>query len=287
MDTLFKDIRYCVRSLLKRPGFTAVAVMTLALGIGANTAFFSVVNGVLLRSLPYKDAGRLVVLWESVSKDRTNPTSYPNFLDWRAQNQSFEDMAAYAVTDFSLAGPSQAERIEGELVSESYFSLLGVAAAQGRVFFPEENRLGSAQPVAIISYGCWQRRFGADPNLLNRTIRLNEATFTIIGIMPKDFVGFSGIAEVWTPIAARDLLWPQTARFNFLGSRDIHWRRAIGRLKPGVTLERAQADMEAIGARLAHDYPQANDKRGVQIALAQDYLVGSAALPLAWLAHSR
>jgi predicted permease len=280
METLIRDIRYGGRSLLKRPGFTAIAVITLALGIGANTSFFSVVNAVLLRSLPYKDPGRLVVLWETVSRDRRNPTSYPNFLDWRAQNQSFEEMAAYAATDFSLVGPTQAERIEGELVSESYFSLLGVSAAQGRAFAPEENRVGNPQPVAVISYGCWQRRFGGDPTSINRTINLNETAFTIIGIMPKGFRGFSGAAEVWTPIAARDLLWPQTARFNFLGSRDIHWHRVIGRLKPGVTFERAQADMDTIGARLAHDYPQANDKRGVQIAVAQDYLVGKLRTPL-------
>ena len=280
METLIKDIRYAARSLLKRPGFTSIAVLTLALGIGANTAFFSVVNAVLLRSLPYKDPERLVVLWETVSKDRRNPTSYPNFLDWRKQNQSFEEMAAYAATDFSLAGSTQAERIEGELVSESYFALLGFSAAQGRVFVPEDNRMGSPKPVVVISYGCWQRRFGGDANSINRIIRLNEAPFTIVGIMPKDFRGFSGSAEVWVPIATRDLLYPQTARFNFLGSRDIHWHRAIGRLKPGVTLERAQADMDAIGARLAHDYPQANDKRGVQIAAAQDYLVGKLRTPL-------
>jgi putative ABC transport system permease protein len=280
METLFKDIRYGIRGLLKRPAFTAIVVITLGLGIGANTAFFSVVNAVLLRSLPYKDSGRLVVLWETVSKDRRNPTSYPNFLDWRAQNQSFEEMAAYAATDFSLAGQTQTDRIEGELVSEDYFSLLGVSAMQGRVFLSEENRTGNAQPVAVISYGCWQRRFGADSNLLNRTIKLNESALRIVGIMPQGFRGFSGTAEVWAPIAARDLLWPQTTRFNFLGSRDIHWHRAIGRLKPGVSLERAQADMDAIGARLAHDYPQANDKRGVQIALAQDYLVGKLRTPL-------
>ena len=280
MNTLLKDIRYGIRGLLKRPGFTAIVVITLGLGIGANTAFFSVVNAVLLRSLPYRDSGRLVALWETVSKDRRNPISYPNFLDWRAQNQSFEEMAAYAATDFTLAGRTQTDRIEGELVSEDYFSLLGVSAAQGQVFFPEENRTGNGRPVAVISYGCWQRRFGADPSLLNRTISLNEAAFTIVGIMPQGFRGFSGTAEVWAPIAARDLLWPQTARFNFLGSRDIHWHRAIGRLKPGVSLERAQADMDAIGVRLAHDYPQANDKRGVQIALAQDYLVGKLRTPL-------
>jgi predicted permease len=280
MEALFKDIRYGIRGLLKRPGFTAIVVITLGLGIGANTAFFSVVNAVLLRSLPYRDSGRLVALWETVSKDRRNPTSYPNFLDWRAQNQSFEEMAAYAATDFTLAGQTQTDRIEGELVSEDYFSLLGVSAAQGRVFLPEENRTGNGRPVEFFSYGCWQRRFGADPSLLNRTINLNEAAFTIVGIMPQGFRGFSGTAEVWAPIAARDLLWPQTARFNFLGSRDVHWHRAIGRLKPGVSLERAQADMDAIGVRLAHDYPQANDKRGVQIALAQDYLVGKLRTPL-------
>jgi predicted permease len=280
MEHVIKDIRYCLRSLLKRPGFTAVVVLTLALGIGANTAFFGIVNAVLLRSLPYEDANRLVVLWEKVSGDKRNPTSYPNFLDWRAQNRSFETMAAYSLVDFNLGGQTQTDRIEGELVSESYFPLLRVGAAHGRIFTAEENQTGNAQSVAVISDAAWQRLFGADPTVLNRTIKLNEAQLTIIGIMPKGFRGFSGSSDVWAPIAARDLLWPQTARFSFLTRRDIHWHRVIGRLKPGVTLAGAQADMEAIGARLADDYPQANDKRGVGLALAQDYLVGNLRAPL-------
>src|SRR6185295_16115015 len=170
MENLIKDIRYAIRSLLKRPGFTFVVVLTLALGIGANTAFFGIVNAVLLRSLPYKNPDRLVVLWEKVSGDKRNPTSYPNFLDWRAQNKSFETMAAYSFTDFSLGGYNQTERIEGELVSESYFQLLGVGPAYGRVFTAEENQTGKVQPVALISYAAWQRLFAGDPNTLNRTI---------------------------------------------------------------------------------------------------------------------
>lgn len=280
METLIKDIRYCFRNLMKRPGFTGIVVLTLALGIGANTAFFGIVNAVLLCSLPYKEPHSLVVLWETVAKDKKNPTSYPNFLDWRDQNNSFENMAAYSFTDFNLGTQTKTERIEGELVSDSYFSLLGVNPAVGRVLTAEDNQTGKAQPVAVISYTAWQRLFGADPNLLNRTIKLNEAQFTIVGIMPKDFRGFSGSSEVWAPIAARDLLWPQTARFNFLTSRDIHWHRVIGRLKPGITVGGAQANMDAIGARLAHDYPQANDKRGVGLALAQDYVVGDLRTPL-------
>jgi putative ABC transport system permease protein len=280
MESLFKDLRYSFRNLIKRPGFTLIVVLTLALGIGANTALFGIVNAVLLRSLPYQEPDRLTVLWETVSLGKVNPVSYPNFLDWRSQNSSFENLAAYSFTDFNLGVERSTERVEGELVTDNYFSLLGVNPSLGRVLSEEDNQLGKPQSVAIISYSAWQRYFGGDANVLNRTIKLNEAPFTIVGVMPKDFRGFPGSSEVWVPIAARDILWPQTARFNFLNSRDIHWHRVIGRLKPGVAIAQTRAEMEAIGARLASDYPQANDKRGVGMELAQDYLVGNLRTPL-------
>ncbi len=280
MTIPLRDLRYAARNLIRHPGFSIVAISTLAIAIGANTAFFSVVNTVLWSALPFKDPARLTALWETVRSDQRNPTSYLNFLDWRAQSRSFSDMAAYAANDFNFGTSRQTDHISGELVSETYFSLLGVSAQSGRVFTPEENRVGAAAPVAIISHNCWQQRFGGDPSVINRPIRLNEVTVTVIGIMPSGFRGFSGVADVWAPIAARDLLWPQTARFNFLGSRDIHWHRVIGRLKPRVTLASAQAEMDTIGDRLAREYPQANDKRGVQLASAQEYIVGKLRTPL-------
>jgi putative ABC transport system permease protein len=275
METLWQDIRYGARLLIRRPAFTAIAVVTLALGIGANTAVFSVVNAVLFRSLPYEAADRLVFVSEAINKE-PRPVAYPNYLDWRAEQTTFDDLAAYSLTEFTLVGNSRAERIMGEVVTGNYISLLGVRPALGRDFSPEETRTPLTHPVAIISHACWQSRFGSDPGLVGGTIKLNEVAFTVIGIMPEDFKGFSGAAEVWAPVMMRDALWPQTAKYDFLGNRDIHWHRVIGRLKPGVTLQSAQSEMEAIAARLEQSYPKDNANRGALVTGARERLVGEA-----------
>lgn len=273
-------LRQSIRALRQSPGFAVFAIAVTALGIGATTLAFSLVDAALVRPLPFRDAGRLVVLWESVKEGQINPASYPNFQDWRAQSRSFSELAAYAADDLNLTASGRAERIFGEMVSESYFSVLGVAAEHGRTFAPDDNRVPGGEHVAVLAHGCWRQRFGGDPKIVGRTIRLNEATFTVVGVLPSGFAGFTGQAEVWVPLAARDGLWPQTARFDFMRSRDIHWHRVLGRLAPGVTLETAQAEMTIIGDRLAQADPGANEGRGVRLAPAQTHVTRGVRAPL-------
>jgi putative ABC transport system permease protein len=254
--------------------------LTLALGIGANTAIFSVVNAVLLRPLPYPHPEHLVTVWESVGPNGTNPVAYPNYVDWRAQNQVFEDLAAYSRDDFNLAGDGKAERVVGEVVTDSYFPVLGVKALRGRTFLPEENQTPMAHPVALIGYGLWRRRYGGDLAAIGRTLSINEARYTIVGVMPPSFRGLRGLSEVWIPMMMRDAAWPQTAQFDFLHNRDIHWHLVVGRLRQGITLERARADMAAIGVRLETAYPKENRDRGIGLAPVQAHLVRDLRSPL-------
>src|SRR2546429_6040554 len=186
MGTLFKDIRYSVRSLLKRPGFTAIAVITLALGIGANTAIFSVVNTLLLRPLPFKEPTRLVQVWEADFKrgQNTMDVSYPNFADWRDQNQVFEQIAAYSDKTFNLTDTAEPERIQGEIVSPSLFPLLGIKPVLGRVLLPEEDYPNKVFSV-VMSERLWRRRFNSDPQIIGRTIKLDSESFTVVGVIPK------------------------------------------------------------------------------------------------------
>ncbi|HXF39418.1 MAG TPA: ABC transporter permease, partial [Blastocatellia bacterium] len=220
MDSLWQDLRYALRLLSSKPAFTTIAVLTLALGIGANTAIFSVVNAVLLRALPYAEPDRLVFAAEKVGSNPM-PVSYPNFLDWRGGQSSFEKLAAYSADDLNVTGLNQAERVVGELVSDEYFEMLGVTALRGRTFLAEENNKPGAAPVAIVGHTFWQNQLGGDERVIGRTVKLNEAEFTIVGVTPAGFKGFSGIADVWVPMMMRSALYPATARFNFLGARDI------------------------------------------------------------------
>jgi predicted permease len=279
MHTLWQDLRYGARMMRTNPGFSIVAVLALALGIGGNTAIFSVVHAVLLRPLPYSQPDRLVVVSETLG-GRPMPVSYPNFLDWSAENQTFEGLAAWAATDFNLTGAAHAERVLGEEVSDNYFDLIGVHSEQGRTFLPEENRTSGSHPVVVVSHGFWQRRLGGEPNIVGRTLRVNELQCTIVGITPQGFEGFSDEAEVWVPMMMQDALSPQTARFHFLQTRDIHWHRVLARMKPGVTVERAQSDLGTIAARLGRDYPESNEGRGARVVAAQENLAGGLRTPL-------
>src|SRR5712691_2373124 len=188
METLFKDIRYAIRSLLKRPGFVSIAVITLALGIGANTAIFSVVNAVLLRPLPYHGAERIVSLWQNNVKAAVprNDVSPANFLDWSEQSQSFEAMAGIEPFGFSLVDSGEPERFPAWLVTSTFFQALGASALHGRTFTPEEYQPGNER-VVVISYGLWQRRFGSDKNLVGQKLTLNGQPYTVVGIMPPEF----------------------------------------------------------------------------------------------------
>ncbi|HKF58722.1 MAG TPA: ABC transporter permease, partial [Blastocatellia bacterium] len=187
VESVVKDVRYAVRSLIKTPVFTIAALLALTLGIGCTTAIFSLVNAVMLRSLPFQNPDRLVLLWGNVQRQKVERrgNSYPDYLDWKAQSASFEGMAAYFDGSFTLTGVDEPERISGEWVSAGYFELLGVAPIQGRTILADEDRVGNAATVALISEGLWKRRFGSAPGILGEQLHLNDRLFTVIGIMPQ------------------------------------------------------------------------------------------------------
>jgi predicted permease len=272
METLLKDIRYGVRGLLKRPGFTAVAVITLALGIGANTAIFSVVNAVLLRSLPYKEADRLVMVWEDASFagfPRNTPAP-ANFSDWRSQNQVFEGMAAYTTRSFNLTGEGEPEKIEANGVTANFFSLLGVPPALGRGFIPEDDTPQSNK-VAVVSYELWQRILGGQASVVGKAISLNGEKYTVIGIMPAGFKFLDSEVNLWVP-AAFDR--------EELSNRGGHYLTVFARLKPGVTLSQAQADIQTIQQRISHDYPDEAGRLGAFVVPLREELAGDVRRPL-------
>ncbi len=280
MQTLLQDLKYGVRMLARAPGFAIVAILTLALGIGANTAIFSVVKAVLLRSLPFKNADRLVILREDVKNHGPESIAFANFQDWEKQNRSFSQMAAYSDAEFIVHSATNSERIYGEEVTQDYFDILGIPAAMGRVFLPEENQTPMKDEVAMIGYGLWERRFGSDPNIIGKSITLNHASFTIVGVAPKGFLGFSDQAEVWIPVMARDAAWPEVAKFDFLHSRGVHWLRGIAVLKPGESIAQAQTEMNTIAANLAAAYPEQNRDRGAAVKSAKESYVGTFRSPL-------
>jgi putative ABC transport system permease protein len=258
--------------MFKKPGFTAVAVLALALGIGANSSIFSVVNAVLLRPLPFKDPDQLVIVNETVRREKLEirPASYPDFIDWRDENQSFADIAAFDSPSFSLTGVDEPERVPGEIVSASYFPLLGVQPKIGRTFLQEEDSTPDASPVAVVSYKLWQRRFGSDPSLVGKTVKINERDFTVVGVMPEGFEGVSGGSEIWVPMMISTFSSPP----GNISKRGSRWHSVIARLKPGVTIKQAQADMEAIAGRLEQEYQGTNKDRGVQLVGAHEAAVG-------------
>jgi putative ABC transport system permease protein len=264
---LLQDLRFGLRMLLKNPGFTIVAIIALALGIGANTAIFSVVNTVLLRPLPYKNPERLVMVWEENSKQgfpRDTPAA-ANYIDWRDQNHVFEGMAAMTEISFNLTGTGEPERIDGQRVSGSLFQLLGVEPQLGRAFLPEEDRTG-ANRVVILSHGLWERRFGSDPTIIGRPINLDGQSFTVVGVMRKGFQFPSRTDQLWVPIAF-------TAKEA--GQRGSHYLEVIARMKPGISLEQAQAEMTTIATRLQQQYPQTNTSIGAVVTPLHEHLVGN------------
>ena len=234
-DEMFQDLRFGLRMLLKHKSFTLIAVTTLALGIGANTAIFSVVDKVLLRSLTVKDPQALaLVSGETVNpKFMNNIFSYPDYVDYREQNEVFSGLAAFAWITARLGEGEGSDKFSLEAVSGNFFDVLGVAAAQGRVIQDEDNRNEDAHPVAVISYSCWQRRFAGKPNVVGQTLLLNGASYTIIGIAPAGFAGtrLEASIEAWVPLMMRRQLTGATTLF-----RKSAWLRLLGRLKPGATL---------------------------------------------------
>ena len=256
MNTLLQDLKFGLRMLAKNPGFTAVAIITLALGIGANTAIFSVVNGVLLRPLPYPEPERLMMIWERTKEFGRNSVAYPNYLDWRREQRSFTDIAAFRTDDFNFTGSGQPEHLDGLEISADLLPVLGVNPFLGRNFLPQEDREGAGGAV-MLSYGLWMRRFGADPAILGKAITLNAKSCTVVGVLPANLRP-GAEATLYVPIEQ----WSSVD----LRSRDSHpGLRVVGRLKPGGTLAAAQAEMDSLAKALAQHYPKSNAGHGVNV----------------------
>ncbi len=269
MKTLLQDLRYGLRMLMKNPGFTVVAVLTLALGIGANTALFSVVNGVLLNPLPYPEPDRLVALYSRTTDSPRWSISYPNFLDWVHDNRSFSALAAYRADDFNLTGMGEPERVPAEMISASLFPVLEVKPVIGRTFLPEEDQVGAAT-VVLISGGFWKRKFGSAPDAVGKTLTLNGEAYTIVGVIPADFhynANNFQPSEVYVPIGQ----WKEPA---FRDRKAAMGMNAVGRLKPGVTFAQAKTDMDALGRHLAEVYPEANKGTGITLVPLKENIVG-------------
>jgi predicted permease len=262
MRSFWQDVRYGLRVLARNPGFTAVAVLTLALGIGANTALFSVVSGVLLHPLPFPAPEQLHSVYTRTEQFAKGSVSYPNFLDWRRGNVSFTALGAYRSDDFNLTGSGEAERLRACMVSADFFPLLGVRPMLGRTFLPDEDRAG-AGPVAVIADGLWKRKFGGDPAVAGKTIHLNGKAYTVIGVAPGRLT-VSDDADVYVPIG-------QWTDETFLDRRASMGMRVVGRLRPGVTPPQAQADMDRIARDLEKAYPEADKGGGINVVpLKQD-----------------
>jgi putative ABC transport system permease protein len=269
VQNLWHDLRQSARMLIKKPGFTCVAIITLALGIGANTAIFSVVNAVLLRPLPYPNADRLVALSQTSLKNPDISVSYPDYLAWRAQQSVFEEMSARMPTGGVIAGTHEPERVIGRLVTPSFFSTLGVQPMLGRAFTDAEDNPG-AQPVMVISYGLWQRQFGAGADAIGKSVNYNGEPWTVVGVMPSwfDFYGRTNINnDVLVPLGRLNNL-------EFMQDRKSHTVRVTARLKPGVSIELARSELNTISARLATEYPSSNTGVGARTQSFLDDYVG-------------
>ena len=262
VPTFLHDFRHAIRQLRNSRGFSAVAIATIAVTVGANTAMFSLVNGMLLRPLPYPDPDRIVRVLERLPSGGLNGVSTLNYLDWTKQNTVFEYMAAEAGWRATLTGGAEPVLIQAARASAQYFDIFGVKAALGRTFLPDEDQLGKDR-VVLLSHALWESRFGADPSVLQRHIRLDGEPYTVVGVLPKGGPFDRASAQLWTPLAFQ----PSNLR------RDFRWLGASAKLKPGVTLEQARAEMDVIGRRLADAHTDSNKGRGVAVDRLADVLV--------------
>ena len=274
IEPLVQDIRYGFRMLKKSPGFAVIAILTLALGIGANTTIFSVVNGVLLNPLPFHESNQLVSLFQKVPHFDNFSISYPNFVDWRRMNRTFSSMAAYRGTGFDLSGGGEPERLEGEMVSAGFFEILGVNPLLGRTFSPDEDRLG-ANPTVMITEGLWKRKFGSAPDIIGQRLVLDGVARTVIGVVPssfhlqiQNFQRGSPLIDVYTPVGEYN-------EPHFYNARGSGWGLdAIGRLKPGVTMEQAREDMDRVSRDLAAAYPDVDSDKTANLLSLKEEMVG-------------
>jgi predicted permease len=265
MATFLQDLRYGVRVLLKAPGFTLVAVLTLALGIGANSAMFSIVNGVLLRGLPFPDPGRIVKVYTTSPQFSQMSSSYPNFVDWAVRQRSFAPFAAYRTDSFNLTGQGQPERVHVAMVSASFFDLLGLEPVLGRTFTAAEDKR-NGNPVVVLAEPYWKQRFGGHPGIVGRTLVMNGLAYTVIGVTPAEIAVSRGI-KAFVPVGGNrdELFWDRNVSMGM---------NALGRLKPGVTIEQAQGEMTTIASALAREYPKENKEKGIKLIGLRDDLVG-------------
>jgi putative ABC transport system permease protein len=262
MNNLLQDIRFAIRLFLKSPGLTLVAIITLALGIGLNTAIFSMVNFILLNPFPFPNSNRLVAAWEKPPDSDRNEVAPANFVDWSSQSTSFENMAAISFWSANLTGVDTPERLQGFQVSPSLFPMLAVTPYLGRSFLPDEATPGKDQ-IAVLSFELWQRRFGADPHIINSTISLNGIPHTVVGVMPRGFQVYRQ-ADLWVPLA----FTPEEK-----ANREFHYLIVMGRLKPSVTIEQAQGEMSSIATNLQRIYPKTNTDQGIKLISLFDQTV--------------
>ncbi len=264
MSTLMQDLRYALRTLVRTPGFTAIAVATLALGIGANTAIFSVVHAVLLRRLPYPEPDRLVVMRERhIHHGGEMGVAWPTFLDWRTQARSFQGMAGFRTDHLMLSGAGAPEMLRSAQVSAPFFPLLGVSPALGRAFDEADDRPG-ASPVALLSHGVWKRRFGGDPSVVGRAVQLDATPHTIVGVLPRSFAFFADAVDIYTPVGLMG------SRRGWLDRGNHSAMRVLARLAPAASLEGAGREMETIMLQLEKEYPQSNSGQRATIAFLDD-----------------
>src|SRR6266851_131254 len=272
VETMWQDLRFGLRMFCKNPGFTVVALLTLALGIGANTAIFTVINGVLLNPLPYPHPEQMVSLAETLPPFPQFAISYPNFRDWARMNHTFQAIAAYRQNNFNLTGSGEAQRLKATQVSAAFFPLLGVEPVIGRSFSPEEDK-PEGEPVVMLSEGLWRSRFGGAPEILEKALILDGTGYRVIGVVPKDFyfccesTNFR-LGDVYLPVGAWNVPW--------MHDRGAHpGLFAVGRLKTGVTLEQARAEMNAIAQNLATAYPDSDKNAGIVLAPLKEQMVGN------------
>jgi predicted permease len=270
MGTLREDVRHGLRMLRKNPGFTGVALLTLALGIGANTAVFSIVNAVLLNPLPFPDSDKLLTLFGSKPNFKEGSISYPNFLDWQRDNHVFTSIAAYRPDSFSLTGGGEAEQVRGEMVSTDFFSILGVKPLIGRTFTAEEDRLGAGR-VVLVSSAFWKRKLGSSSDIVGSRVVLDGEGYTVIGVITSSFhltlPNFRDNNELYVPIG-------QWSYPDFRDRSHALGMKGIGRLKPGVTLAQAGADMDSVTRNLAAAFPQADAGEGATLVPLKQKMIG-------------
>ncbi|HZM90270.1 MAG TPA: ABC transporter permease [Blastocatellia bacterium] len=272
MEQIVRDARFALRTMARKPAFTALAVMIIALGVGANTAVFSLVRAVMLRPLPFADPDRLVMVWEDASFANfpKNTPAPANYVDWKERNEVFEDMAAMRIRDFNLTGDGEPDKVYGYGVTANFFPVLGVAPVIGRTIAPEDDR-PEANKVAVISYPLWQSRYGGDPGIVGRDILLDDVKHSVIGVMPRGFQFRDEEVRIWVPAA----FTPRQ-----LAARGSHYLQVVARLKPDVTIERANNDIKAITAQIARDNPDQASRLGANVISLSEELSGETRQPL-------